>query len=238
MWNISFDRRPGEIPMKTVTLTIFGAMLLSLLLISTSVLANEQKIEKTDPEDVGHIYDPMREKDNVAFDNDLLFASIDWSGSIVKCQFKLKGDVIVEYDDNVTNTYFFNIDIKTENNEEDIFFVYSKTGLSGFSTETSVIAFENGNYSIDGGTFNFEFDKMHFGTYSDVLDIEVHVVNSDGWIDAIDWGDVKDDDTDDDAVDGNTTSEDEDSPSPGVLLAVISMCMVLVVFGRKKKNDL
>ncbi|MBN1389380.1 MAG: hypothetical protein JXA22_01935 [Candidatus Thermoplasmatota archaeon] len=207
----------------------------------TSVAAEGQTMERSDPDDdVLKMADPFAEADEISQDVEILSASIDWSGDKVKCEFRVKGEVVNISSDSSINIYYFNIDLTSENNEEEIFFIYTHTGFSGGSLETGVITLYDNDYSSSEGTFSFEFDKTHFGEYTEVLDIEVRGTNTNGWMDEIKWGEglPGDDDTiDDDTIDDDATDDDDDD-SPGfsffLILGSISVVLGVLLFRRRR----
>jgi hypothetical protein len=204
-----------------------------------SAIGEGQTMEKTDDqEDVMMIGNPFADPTEASQDLEIISATIDWSGNIVVCEFKVKGEVVNISEGGSKNIYYFNIDIHTENDEEEIWFLYCDTGFSGMSTETGVIELWDDDFTSADGTFTFEFDKMHFGNYSDVLDIEVRAQNTDGWMDEIRWGegypadddDISDDDTvDDDTADDHTSDDDDDSPGFSFVMALGSIVLVITV---------
>lgn len=193
--------------MRSYILISMSLCLVLLMSIVSNVSGDGQTMEKTDPDDdVMMMTDPFAEKNEVSDDLEILSASIDWSGEVVVCQFTVKGGVVATSSDDSTNIYYFNIDLTTETDEEEIFFIYTATGLSGGSLETGAITLYDDDYSSSEGAFTFEFDKTHFGSYTDVLDIEVRATNTNGWMDEIRWDEGfpgDDDDTADDDDDGD-----------------------------------
>ncbi|MBN1538687.1 MAG: hypothetical protein JW939_00970 [Candidatus Thermoplasmatota archaeon] len=180
---------------------------------ASNVSGEGQIMEKTDPDgDVLMMTDPFAEKNEVSNDCEVLSASIDWSGDVVVCQFTVKGEAVATSSDDSTNIYYFNIDLTTETDEEEIFFIYTSTGLSGGSLETGAIALSSDDFSSESGTFTFEFDKTHFGSYTEVLDIEVRATNTNGWMDEIRWDEGLP--GDDDIIDDDTVDDDEEPQIP------------------------
>jgi len=215
---------------------------LFMVLFMTSVAAEGQAMEKFDPDDdVVKMGSPSAQADEISKDLEILSASIDWSGDVVMCEFRVKGEVVATSSDSSTNIYNFNIDLTPENNEEEIFFTFSTTGLSGGSVETGVISLYEDDYSSSEGTFSFEFDKTHFGSHTDVLDIEVRATNTNGWLDEIRWGEGfpgDDDDTsDDDTTDDDTADDDEDSPGFSLIILLASVIFTLIVIGFRRRRD-
>ena len=217
-------------------------------------------MEKTDPDDDVFLFtDPMADKPESTDDLEILSASVDWSGDVVVCEFTVKGEVVNVSADGTENTYYYNLDITKDTNEEEIWFTYTFSGFTGGS-EFGLIDFCDEEFTSVNGIFRFDFDKSHFGENPDVLNIEVRAMNENGWIDEIRWeeglpgdgdddtsgDDTSDDDkTDDDTSDDDTSDDDtsdpdedkEDSPGFPLFLIVISTAIGLISLGRKRRRN-
>ncbi|MGA1872215.1 MAG: hypothetical protein ACMUHY_00960 [Thermoplasmatota archaeon] len=235
--------------MRASGLTVLMIIGICLFLALPSIRADTPIMEKTDPDDdVFMITDPLADPDEVSQDVEILSASIDWSGDTVVCEFIVKGEAVNISSDDSVNVYYFNIDLTTANDEEEIWFLYTDTGLSGGSLETGIITLWEDDFSSVDGTFTFEFDRSHFGEHQDVLDIEVRAQNTNGWLDEIRWGEglpaddddtTDDDETDADSSDDDTSDDDDDddddSPGFSFLLALGSVFIVLAVLAQGRR---
>jgi hypothetical protein len=230
------------------------ALGIMIVLCLPSISAEGQTMEKIDPhDDVQMMGSPFAEKNEVSEDIEIFSASIDWSGTSVVCEFTVKGEARNISSDDSVNAYFFNIDLTTETNEEEIAIVFTDTGLTGVSTETGMIFMNEDDFTSVDGTFRFEFEKSHFGSYSEVLDIEVRAQNANGWWDVINWDegfpdddddddtaddDTSDDDTaDDDTSDDDGSDDDDDSPGFSFILLLIASAFTLILIGYRKRRD-
>lgn len=233
--------------MKQYTLILISGLMVLLLIASLNVSAEGQKMEKTDPDDdVIWPLNPLAEKPDHTDDLEILSASIDWSGDQVVCEFTVKGEVTNVSTDGMKNTYHFNIDIHTDNNEQEIWFVYTDTGFSGGS-EIGLIDFCDDDFTSAGGTFTFDFPKEHMDGNPDVLDIEVVAMNTDMWLDEIQWDegfvddddDTSDDDDDDTSDDDDETNDEEEDDSPGFsfFILIASIVIAAVIIGGRRRRD-
>lgn len=221
---------------------IFGIIILLCL---PNISAQEQKMDKIDEDDdVILPYDPLAEKHECTDDLEIISASVDWSGNKVICEFTVKGEVVNVSSDGTENTYYFNLDITNETNEEEIWFTYTFSGFTGAS-EIEIINFCDEDFSSVDGTFKFEFDKRNLNGNPDILDLEVRAMNEDGWFDEINWdeGFPSDDDdtTDDDTGDDDDTDDDDDGKddSPGfpLMILLVSVLATIALLGSRRRRD-
>ncbi len=219
-----------------------------ILLCLPNISAQEQKMDKIDEDDdVVLPYNPLADKPQCTDDLEIISASVDWSGNKVLCEFTVKGEVVNVSSDGTNNTYYFNLDITTETDEEEIWFTYTFSGFTGAS-EIEIINFCDEDFSSVGSTFTFEFDIRNLNGNPDILDLEVRAMNEDGWIDEIQWDEGfvdDDDDTDDDTSDDDdntgddddTNNEEDDSPGFSLMILLGSVLATMAIIGSRRRRD-